>query len=280
MLVSKKINYSVIFQVILFNVAVFLVTHFMITPIAFWLMESVLTQRNIGYTSLLSSYAFWVNGIARYAYLVVVLIAYSIMMRFFEKDKRYVPLLTKQPIIVPLIKGITLMAGILSIALISTIFIDHLVVSPLEFLSLSTLFITFCLDFLFKFANDLAEELAFRGYSITRLQDELGAHGAVLFSAIMFMAGHALYLPIPFFSYTTLNWFLCGLLFGYVFLITQSIYVTCGMHLANNVLFRFILNAGFVDIADSHFELMRTICSIVSILIAAFWYEKKSRLKK
>lgn len=274
MLALKKINYFVILQVILFNVALFLTAQVILRQLSFVFFQSILHNQNTLSTMSLAFYSLGLPIISQCIYFAVTLIAYYIVIRFFEKNKEYQPLLTGQPIVLPLIKGFILMVGIQGITIAATFFIDKLELLPTPAFSSEILYVL-VLGFIFRFVSALPQELVLRGYSITRLEREIGGHGAVWLSALMFVGAHLLFSVIP-----LIPSLLYALLFGYVFLITRSIYVTTGMNMASAFLVSFILSIGFIDVGTSHFSVIHTVCIFVATIIAACWYHRMSEEKE
>lgn len=90
----------------------------------------------------------------------------------------------------------------------------------------------------------IGEELFFRGalmkvFSETRL----GIHGAVVFSALAFALMH-------FEFYNTLAIFFMGLMLGYIYVYTQSIWASIAAHFINNflqVLLKYLFVSGYIS---------------------------------
>lgn len=87
----------------------------------------------------------------------------------------------------------------------------------------------------------IGEELFFRG-SVMKVFSEtrLGIHGAIFFSALAFALMH-------FEFYNTLAIFFMGLVLGYIFYFTQSIWASIAAHFINNftqVLLKYLYNTG------------------------------------
>ncbi len=198
----------------------------------------------IAQTPLYSNFVEWASYLlpthflrwapARYLYLFLSLACYGVML-WWEGKPSYPRLLTKQPIFKPLLIGFLFMSLFSLVWFGSAVLAGYgsfsFVPEGSVLLSLSAL----GLDFLIKISNDLAEELIFRGYSITRLSKAVGPLFAVWVSAILFMLAHYVYIDVALVSLMTAHWTAFAVLAGYVYLITRSIYYTVGMHLGLNV---------------------------------------------
>jgi membrane protease YdiL (CAAX protease family) len=80
-------------------------------------------------------------------------------------------------------------------------------------------------------AGTFFEEVLFRGYVLTRLR-RAGVGRAILISALLFCIGH---IPVRGVSPLILTWLLGGLVYGYLYVKSGSLWVTGGFHLAHNV---------------------------------------------
>jgi len=80
-------------------------------------------------------------------------------------------------------------------------------------------------------AGTFFEELLFRGYVLTRLR-RLGVGRAILISAVLFCIVH---IPVRGVSHLVLSWLVGGLVYGYVYVRSGSIWVAGGFHLLHNV---------------------------------------------
>lgn len=80
-------------------------------------------------------------------------------------------------------------------------------------------------------AGTFFEEVLFRGYVLTRLR-RLGVGRAILISAVLFCLVH---IPVRGVSHLVLSWLIGGLVYGYVYLRSGSLWVAGGFHLFHNV---------------------------------------------
>lgn len=128
----------------------------------------------------------------------------------------------------------------------------------------------------------IGEELFFRG-SVLKILSEtrLGIHGAVAFSALAFSLMH-------FEFYNTLAIFFMGLVLGYIYFFTQSIWACIAAHFINNflqVLLKYLFTIGVLatDITtNEHLPLYQTITAgILAIgLLWLLWKNKSATIEE
>jgi len=80
-------------------------------------------------------------------------------------------------------------------------------------------------------AGTFFEEVLFRGYVLTRLR-RAGVGRAILISAVLFCVGH---IPVRGVSPLILTWLLGGLVYGYLYVKSGSLWVAGAYHLAHNL---------------------------------------------
>lgn len=273
----KKIDYSIIAQVfVCIGVLTFLVHGTpLIKNISLAIAQTPLYTNFVAWASYLLPVNFLRWAPARYVYLLLSLACYGGML-WWEGESSYPRLLTQQPIIKPLVTGFLVMSLFSLVWIGCAVLVGFgtfsFVPDGSVLLSLSAL----GLDFLIKISNDLAEELIFRGYAITRLSKAVGPLFAVWASAILFMLGHYVYRDVTLVSLTTAHWTAFAVLAGYVYLITRSIYFTVGMHLGLNVFGSQLITHGrwiHIDLGGNWLLVELSMFGIA--IIAAHLYYKK-----
>lgn len=116
-------------------------------------------------------------------------------------------------------------------------------------LGLSLIYLPFILNKVeisafYQFPQVFAEEIFFRGYLQTTLEERLKSpYKAILISSLMFCIPHMILFP----SLTAVLTFFPSLVFGYLFYITRSIYASVIFHLFSNVFFLYAGQKLFQD---------------------------------
>ncbi len=158
-----------------------------------------------------------------------------------EKDSSYPPLLTKQPVVMPFIKGFfwgaILVTSCVGIGLFSGGIVMHesqdvLLFSDILWLfyNSSFLILNFCF---FQFFRQFGQEL-FRGYALTRLERVFGGVAKIwlfgIFPLAVYMLASVIY-PGYGLALHGLIWLLLFVLCNYLYVLVRSIYFTTGLQL-------------------------------------------------
>ena len=274
----RKINYSIVGQVLAFVLVLTVVLNTVGRYLALFVVRSSFNEK---FLSIVSPYLYAMPLLTwpgRILFLAVALVMYYVVLRL-ERDSSYPALLTKQTIIKPLIKGFLVMAGIqtssflLSLLTGCSIIVGFTSHTPLVLLGV------FALDILIKSFNDLAEELVFRGYAITRLTRALGPVPAIWLSGILFMAIHMVG-PTPWLSFTCLHWLLFGVFWGYMYALTRSIYFTMGMHLGGNVFMNQLQQIWLHVENTTQYEVIVTVAILIGIGVGHYLLVQRESLQR
>lgn len=87
----------------------------------------------------------------------------------------------------------------------------------------------------------LHEEVLSRGYLLGKLRTRYSTGAALLISALLFTAIH---LPTRGFSFLVVTWFLMGLVYGYVYLKSGSLWSALAVHAAHNFILDLLMYSG------------------------------------
>lgn len=124
------------------------------------------------------------------------------------------------------------------------------------------------------------EEILSRGYILTMLRKYYGVALALLISSFIFMLIH---IPTRGFSYRVVTWLLMGLVYGYVYLKSESLWSALAVHAAHNFSTDLLLYSG-TGFAVVEFEpalgaveqiAFRFLLSLAIVALTYYWYGRE-----
>lgn len=198
-------------------------------------------------------------------YLVFFLLPIGILLYLKADIKESLGL--KKPNINYSISGFFLWIAAFSLAMIYSIWISKYVSEIPTMVELEKQLMTWSIPlqfFFIAFTPGLCEEVLFRGFAISPLEEKWGSKRAVVFTAIVFAIVHLDFVRL-------VPTFLLGLVFGYTRVKSKSLYPPIILHILNNAVAIFL---GEFIIFDIRILLISTLVSS-SIAYAIYRIEKK-----
>lgn len=236
-MVTKKI-YPAVIHIILFFCAVFIPLYlFLLSPFFKQITNLYISTACFTWVSSLVDIPIAKSVLNRLVGLVWGLAVLKLWHTYVDRSST-IPTLFKTPPgkkVQYFASGFLVQASILLAAVGITTFAGHITRSSTTANAMS-LVVYYMLTTIIIGLNVFIEELLFRGYILQKLASRFNHNVACFLATLLFMIAHPFHALGLYGVITQAG--LMGIALAYVALYYNSIYVTCGLHLANNVIVR------------------------------------------